>query len=152
MTEETHMDSRYRAITAQAWSGMLVTLLAMPIVQLLLFFMWGQPAELAESLAPWPGRTGLWVWVCVICLNSLVQVAVRTFDSLDFRTTVFVVSIVYTALFVFQQVVTLALGERFGPYTILDITHNGLALWACWASWQWSRSKSVDPSEVELRQ
>lgn len=140
MTETTHIDSRYRAIAAQAWLGMLVTLLAMPIAQLLLFFMRGQPTELAESLAPWPGHTGLWVWVCLICLISLVQVAVRTFDSPSFRTAVFGVSVVYTALSVCMQVVTVALGESFGPYTILDLTHNGLGLWACWASAQWSRS------------
>lgn len=140
MTDTTHKDARYRAITAQAWSGMLVILLTMFIADLVRLSMQGQFSELAKSLATDPGRTGLWVLVALICVNTLVQVAVRTFDAPLFRKVVFWVSVAYTAFFVLHQVVHVVSGESFGLHTVLDFTHHVLGLWACWASFQWSRS------------
>ena len=140
MIELDHADSRYRAITAQAWSGMLAVLLTMFIADLVRLSIKGPYAELAESLAADPGLTGLWVLVCLICLNALVQVAVRAFDGAAFRRLVFWTSVLYTAFFIWHQVAHVLSGERFGLHTVLDLTHHVLGLWACWASFRWSRS------------
>lgn len=71
MIDSPPMESRFRAITAQSWSGMLAVLLTMFIVDLVRFSMLGQYAELSKSLAADPGSTGLWILVCFICLNVL---------------------------------------------------------------------------------
>ena len=133
------MDSRYRAIIAQAWSGMLAVLLTMFIADLVRLSIGGQFSELAASLAADPGRNGLWILVCLICANALIQVAVRTFDALPFRRGVFWVSVAYTAFFVLHQVLHVMSGEGFSIHTILDLTHHALGAWACWASYQWGK-------------
>ena len=122
------MESRFRTITVQSWSGMLAVLLTMSIVDLLRFSMLGQYAELSKSLAADPGSTGLWILVCFICINVLIQSAVRTFDAPRFRKTVFWISVAYTAFFVLHQFVHILAGENFGLHTVLDFTHHALGL------------------------
>lgn len=139
MTDTPPMDSRFRAITAQAWSGMLVVLLTMFIADVVRFSMQGEYSQLTTSLAADPGHVGLWVLVCLICANALVQVAVHTFDAPRFRLAVFWASVLYTAFFVAHQAVHVFSGESLGLHTVLDFTHHALGLWACWASRQWSK-------------
>jgi hypothetical protein len=132
-------ESRYRAITAQAWSAMLAVLLTMLIADVDRLAIQGSYAELAESLGADPGLGGLWVLVCLICLNALVQISVHTFDVPLFRRLVFWTSVAYTVFFILHQAAHVAAGERFSLHTILDLTHHVLGLWACWASGRWSR-------------
>jgi hypothetical protein len=130
-------ESRYRAITAQAWAGMLAVLLAMLIADVDRLAIQGSYEHLAESLGDDPGSTGLWILVALICLNALVQVAVRTFAGRGFRRAVFWTSVAYTAFFVLHQAAHVWAGERFSLHTLLDLTHHALGLWACWASSRW---------------
>lgn len=143
------MDSRYRAITAQAWSGMLAVLLTMFIADLVRLSMDGQFSTLAESLAADPGRNGLWILVSLICVNTLLQVAVRTFDAPLFRKVVFWISVAYTVFFVLHQVLHVLSGEGLSIHTILDLTHHALGLWACWASHHWSRVSALQIAMAE---
>jgi hypothetical protein len=151
MTDTHPMDSQFRAITAQAWSGMLAVLLTMFIADMVRLAMLGQYSELTTSLSADPGRAGLWVLVCLICLNTLVQVAVHTFDAPLFRKAVFWVSALYTVFFMLHQAVHVASGESFGLHTVLDFTHHALGLWACWASRQWSTSALPGRASEALR-
>ena len=137
MTEEANL-ARHQAITAQAWSGMLAVLLAMLIADVVRLSMKGNFDDLVASLNADPGPTGLWVLICLICLNTLVQVAVRTVDAPVFRRAVFWLTVAYTVFFVIHQVVHLLSGEGFSIHTILDLTHHTLGVWACWAAYQWA--------------
>jgi hypothetical protein len=132
--------SRYRAITAQAWAGMLALLLMMFIADLLRFSMQGEYREMAEALAVDPGPSGLRVLVVMVCFNTLLQLAVHTFDAPLFRKAVFWAGVLYTVFFLLHQVVHLIGGEALGVHTVLDLTHHVLGTWACWASWRWSRA------------
>lgn len=125
----------YQAITAQAWSGMLAVLLMMFLVDLERFVMLGQYKELAESLVHDPGYLGLWVLVCLVCINVLMQLALRTFNAKPFRIFAFWITAAYTAFFILHQVVHLAGGESVGLHTPLDMTHHILGVWGCWAAW-----------------
>ena len=136
------MDSPYRAITAQAWAGMLFLLLTMFIADLVRLSIEGEFAALTRALAADPGRTGLWILVLLICANTLIQVAIRTFQSPAFRWFLFAASVLYTAFFVAHQIAHVAGGESFGLHTFLDLTHHALGFWACWASWQWARTRT----------
>lgn len=143
MPERISAESRFRAITAQAWTGMLAVLLTMLIADVDRLAMQGSYENLAESLGEDPGMRGLWILIGLICLNALIQVAVRTFDGSNFRRAVFWTSVAYTAFFVLHQAAHIWAGERFSLHTILDVTHHALGLWACWASSQWLRLSRV---------
>lgn len=144
MPDRIAAESRYRAITVQAWSGMLAVLLAMLLADVVRLAMRGSYEDLAESLGDDPGSSGLWILVGLICLNALLQVAVRTFAGPGFRRAVFWTSAAYTAFFVFHQAAHIWAGERFSLHTILDLTHHVLGLWACWASSRWLKLARAD--------
>lgn len=131
--------SRFQAITSQAWAGMLAVLLMMFLVDLERFAMVGQYKELSESLAHDPGALGLLVLVWLVCINVLMQLAVRTFDAKWFRIVSLWVTVAYTLFFVLHQVVHIAGGESFGIHTPLDITHHILGIWGAWSAWRWSK-------------
>jgi len=145
MSDALPAESRYRSITVQAWSAMLMVLLTMLIADVDRLAIEGSYAQLAASLRNDPGLTGLWVLVGLICLNSLVQVAVRTFDAPPFRRLVFWTSVAYTAFFILHQGAHIVAGERFSLHTILDVTHHALGLSACWASHRWSKLAGQAP-------
>lgn len=131
--------SRFQAITAQAWAGMLAILLMMFLVDLERFAMLGHYKELSESLAHDPGKIGLLVLVCLVCLNVLMQVAIRTFSAKWFRIATVWLTAAYAAFFVLHQVVHLAGGESLGIHTPLDLTHHVLGVWGAWSAWRWSQ-------------
>ncbi|OGB38443.1 MAG: hypothetical protein A2461_01510 [Burkholderiales bacterium RIFOXYC2_FULL_59_8] len=60
---------------------MLAILLMMFLVDLERFAMLGQYKELSESLANDPGALGLLVLVCLVDLNVIMQIAIRTFSA-----------------------------------------------------------------------
>ena len=132
--------SRFQAITAQAWAGMLAILLMMFIVDLERFAMLGQYKELSESLATDPGAVGLLVLVYLVCLNVIMQVAIRTFSTQWFRVATLGVTVAYAAFFLLHQVVHLAGGEPLGIHTPLDITHHLLGGWGSWSAWRWYKN------------
>jgi hypothetical protein len=134
-----HGAARYRAITAQAWTGMLALLLMMFIADLLQMAMQGDYQEMSKTLSVDPGRTGLWVLAMMICFNTLVQVAIHTFDAPAFRKAVFWAGVIYTVFFLLHQAVHFLGGEPLGLSTVLDMTHHVLGAWACWGAWRWSR-------------
>jgi hypothetical protein len=139
MAEHPNLVVRARGIVAQAWAGMLAILLTMLVADLVRLSIRAPYSELAESLAGDPGLGGLWVLVCLICFNALLQVAVRTFEGRGFVLLVFWLSVGYTLFFLFHQLVHVWSGERFSMHTILDFTHHALGIWACWAAWRWSK-------------
>ena len=142
-------EERYRAITSQAWSGMLVVLLMMLIADVDRLAIQGSYGELANSLRNDPGEIGLWVLTALVCFNAVVQVAVRTFDGRGFRRAVFWTSVGYTAFFILHQFAHVWSGERFSLHTILDLTHHVLGVWACWAASRWSRLSRPQTAEAE---
>jgi hypothetical protein len=132
--------SKYQSITAQAWAGMLALLLMMFIADIERLAMQGQYTDLAESLAHDPGKSGLWILVCLASFNAVMQLAVRTFDSKSFRIFVFWVTVVYTTFFILHQVVHFIGGETLGLHTPLDIAHHVLGIWGCWSSMRWIKN------------
>ncbi len=132
------MTSQFRSIVAQSWAGMLAVLLTMFIADIVRLAMLGQYTELSNSFMTDPGILGLWVLTILICINTLVQVAVHTFDGTTFRKSIFWISVFYTLFFLLHQIFHLYTGEQFGLHTVLDITHHVLGFWACWASHRWS--------------
>lgn len=128
--------SRFQAITAQAWAGMLAILLMMFLVDLERFAMLGQYKELSESLAHDPGALGLLV---LVCLNVLMQLAIHTFSATWFRVATVWVTAAYATFFLLHQVVHVAGGESLGIHTPLDLTHHVLGVWGAWSAWRWSR-------------
>lgn len=131
------MNMNYREITARAWSGMLVILITMLIVDVLQFSMQGQYSELAATLAKDPGSVGLAVLLCFICGNALLQVAISIWDNRRFKSFVFWTSVLYTTFFVLHQLVHMIGGEDVGLHTVLDTSNHILGITACWASWHW---------------
>ena len=127
MPETIHAESRYRAITAQAWSGMLMVQLAMATTDIF---------ELLGGKGSGVNLTALWIESALVCLNALVQVAVRTFDSPFFRKIVHWISILYMLFFVLDHF--LMTDVLSGPSRILYVTHHVLGLWAVFASYAWS--------------
>lgn len=133
------LSSRFQAITAQAWAGMLAILLMMFLVDLERFAMLGQYKELSESLAHDPGALGLLVLVCLVCLNVLMQIAIRTFSAKWFRVATVWLTAAYAVFFLLHQVVHVAGGESLGIHTPLDLTHHLLGAWGSWSAWRWSK-------------
>ena len=131
--------SRFQAITAQAWGGMLAILLMMFIVDLERFVMLGQYKELTESLAQDPGALGLLVLVCLLCLNVIMQVAIRTFTNNWFRVVTVWLTAAYATFFLLHQVIHVAGGEPLGIHTPLDLTHHLLGVWGTWSAWRWRK-------------
>jgi hypothetical protein len=133
MPETIHAEARYRAITAQAWSGMLMVQLAISITDVF---------ELLGDKGSGGNLTALWVDAYIVCLNSLVQVGVRTFDAPRFRKVVAWTSIVYTLFFVLDHVILA--GVIVGPNKILYFTHHIIGVWAVFASVAWSNLARVE--------
>lgn len=131
--------TRFQAITAQAWGGMLAILLMMFIVDLERFVMLGQYKELTESLAQDPGALGLLVLVCLLCLNVIMQVAIRTFTNNWFRVATVWLTAAYATFFLLHQVIHVAGGEPLGIHTPLDLTHHLLGVWGTWSAWRWRK-------------
>jgi hypothetical protein len=134
------MNTNYRAVISSAWAGMLGVLVAMLLVDPLRHAMAGTYAELSQTLAADPGEKGLVVLLVMLCMNTLVQVAVHTVTSTRSRTVIFVLSTLYGVFFLIHQVVHLVGGEGLSLHTALDVTHHVLAATAIWASWRWRKS------------
>ena len=138
MSEATDADVRYRAIIAQAWSGMLMVLMIGLVVDLWGLLLKSSYEQLTESLRAAAGLRLLWFLAFLTCLSSLIQVGVRTFDSPAFRGFVFCASSVYIAVLLLYTAIDTILLPHFDFHTILSLTHIILGVWACWASARWS--------------
>jgi hypothetical protein len=135
MTESTAEEMHYRAITAQAWTGMLVIPFAARITELWQLALQG--SEL-EARPPDDPLFGIWFFTIVTCATALLLVGIRADDSPAFRLLVFFASGSYLAVLLAIQGIDLATGLRWsGFHVVLVITHDILAIWACRASSRW---------------
>jgi hypothetical protein len=138
MSEAIEADVRYRAIAAQAWSGMLMVLTIGLVTDLLEHLLKNSYEQLTESLRSAAGLRGLWFLAFLACLSSLIQVGIRTFDSPTFRRFVFCVSVLYIAVLLLYTTIDTILSPHLDFHTVLSLTHIVLGIWACWASARWS--------------
>jgi len=129
--------TNHRAVVATAWSGMLVLLIAMLILEPLRYAMNGQYEALTSILRKDPGPAGLQVLIALLCLNAIVQVTVHARECRTAKVSVLVLSVLYGLFFLAHNVVHFLGGEALGLQSVLDLTHHGLAALAIWGAWRW---------------
>lgn len=127
----------FKNIIIQAWSGMLMVLIAMLLLDPLRYLMQGQTQELAKVLIHDPGVVGLQVLITMIAFNTLFQLAVQIANRKKFRLFCFVISCLYGLFFLLHNAIHFVGGEPLGLQTVLDFTHHILAFTACIYSWKW---------------
>jgi hypothetical protein len=134
MTESPLSDMRYRAITAQAWTGMLVIPIAGRITEFWQLALQGsQPQAYPDT-----PLFGIWFFTIATCASVLLLVGMHADDSAAFRRLVFFASGAYLAVLLIIQFIDRAVGLPWsGFHMVLVITHDILAFWACWASKRW---------------
>lgn len=134
----------YRDLIAQGWAGMLFLLLTMLIADIVELAMQGDYGGTSAQLLKDPGIAGLWFLSALICLNVLVQMAVRATPHNKYHVWIFLLTASYGLFFLAHQIVHLLSGEGFDIHFVLDITHHILAGWASWAAFKWSRLTTTE--------
>lgn len=127
----------FKNIIIQAWSGMLVVLIAMLLLDPLRYLMQGQTQELAKVLIHDPGVVGLQVLITMLAFNILFQLALQIANGKKFRLFTLVISCLYGLFFLLHNLIHFVGGEPLGLQTVLDFTHHILAISACIYSWKW---------------
>lgn len=127
----------FKTIIIQAWSGMLVVLIAMLLLDPLRYLMQGQIQELAKVLIHDPGVVGLQVLITMLAFNILFQLALQIANGKKFRLFTLVISCLYGLFFLLHNLIHFVGGEPLGLQTVLDFTHHILAFTACIYSWKW---------------
>src|SRR3989344_7282247 len=93
-------EEKIRSIVVQGYVGMLFLLVMMTVSDLTLAGL-SQNFNLLQND---PGTVGLWMTAVLLCINVLIQIAIRTFDGKQFRQSIYVASIIYMLLFVAHQI------------------------------------------------
>jgi len=130
--------TKWRNIIIQGWSGMLFLIIFMMLTDIIECGMKTDFTLLQSD----PGINGLWFIVIVASVNVLVQISIKTFDGYYFRWGIFVLTIIYTLIFVAHQCIHLANGEGFDMHFVFDVIHHTLGIWATIAAFQWVKVKS----------
>ena len=126
-----------RSIIVQGYVGMLFLLVMMTVSDLTVAGL-SQNFDLLQND---PGTVGLWMTAVVLCINVLIQIAVRTFDGKKFRQSIYVLSIIYMLLFVAHQIFHFAVGDGVTIDLLYDITHHIIGIWVIIYAFKWSRLK-----------
>ena len=129
---------KIRSVITKGWSGMLFVLLLMMITDLIECGMKNDFSLLLKD----PGISGLYLIVIMAITNVIVQISVFTFENKIFKWTVFVLSMLYTLLFVAHQVDHLMAGEGIDMHFFLDITHHLLGIWTTIYAYKWARLRN----------
>lgn len=122
-----------RSIIAQGYAGMLFLLIMMTVSDLTVAGL----SKNLDLLQNDPGTVGLWMTAILLCINVLIQIAVRTFDGKKFRQLIYVASIIYMLLFVVHQIFHFAAGDGVTIDLMYDITHHIIGVWVIIYAYKW---------------
>ena len=130
-------EEKIRNIIVQGYVGMLFLLVMMTVSDLTLAGL-SQNFNLLQND---PGTVGLWMTAVLLCINVLIQIAIRTFDGRKFRQSIYAASIIYMLLFVAHQVFHFAVGDGVTVDLIYDTTHHILGIWVIIYAYKWAKLK-----------
>jgi hypothetical protein len=140
MDKEMKNDNlKVRSIIIKGWSGMLFLLLLMMITDLVECGMKNDFTLLLRD----PGISGLNFIVIMTVTNVLVQIALLTFENKKFKWFVFVLTLLYTLVFIGHQANHLIAGEGIDIHFFLDLTHHLLGIWATIFAFRWTQIKTT---------
>ena len=149
MADSTPAAQQARAIAAQAWSGLLVIPIAAHVTELWQLTLQEVEPAVRSNGPPW--HLGLHARHM---RNALLAVAIRSFDTHVFRRLVYLASVLYLATLLLIQGIDLFLDVRWsGFHVVFSLTHDALALWACWASRRWealSRDSALEDPPTDF--
>ena len=86
-----------------------------------------------------PGVAGLWMTAIILCINVLMQIAIRTFDGKTFKRGIYVVSIIYVLLFAAHQIFHFADGDGVTIDLLYDISHHIIGVWPIVYARKWAK-------------
>ncbi len=132
------IEIKYQNIVVQGWVAMLLLLLTMFITDIIELAITGDYNRTSEFLLKDPGINGLWFLSCLICINVLVQMMVRSISRKKCRWLIFTLTACYGLFFLGHQIFHLINGEGYDIHFVLDTTHDIVAVWALWASYKWA--------------
>ena len=128
-------EEKIRSVITQGYVGMLFLLIMMTLSDL-------TAAGLSKNfdiLQNDPGVAGLWLTAVLLCINVIIQIAIRTFDGKKFRQGIYVASIIYMLLFVAHQIFHFAAGEGVTIDLMYDITHHIIGIWVIIYARKWAK-------------
>src|SRR3989344_1336457 len=128
-------EKKLKSIIVQGYVGMLFLLIMMTVSDLTIAGL-SQNFDLLQND---PGTAGLWMTAVILCINVLIQIAIRTFDGKKFRQGIYVVSIIYVLLFVAHQIFHFAAGDGVTIDLMYDITHHILGVWVIVYARKWAK-------------
>ncbi|MEK6854843.1 MAG: hypothetical protein AABX73_01340 [Nanoarchaeota archaeon] len=128
---------KIRDIIAQGYVGMLFLLVMMTVSDLTAAGL----SQNLDLLKNDPGLAGLWMTAILLCINVLIQIAVRTFDGRKFRQGIYMASIIYMLLFVAHQILHFATGDGITIDLMYDITHHIIGVWVIIYARKWAMLK-----------
>ena len=122
-------------VIVQGYVGMLFLLIMMTISDLTVAGL-SQNFDLLQND---PGTVGLWMTAVLLCINVLIQIAIRTFNGKKFRQSIYVVSIIYMLLFVGHQIFHFAAGDGITIDLMYNITHHIIGIWVIIYARKWAK-------------
>ena len=128
-------EKNLKNIIVQGYVGMLFLLIMMTVSDLTV-------AGLSQNfnlLRNDPGAVGLWMTAVILCINVLIQIAIRTFDGKKFRQGIYVISIIYVLLFVAHQIFHFATGDGVTIDLMYDTTHHIIGVWVIIYARKWAK-------------
>lgn len=126
-----------RSVIVQGYVGMLFLLIMMTVSDLTVAGL----SKNLDILQNDPGTIGLWMTAVLLCINVLMQIAIRTFDGKKFRQIIYVASIIYMLLFVAHQIFHFAAGDGVTIDLMYDITHHIIGVWVIIYARKWAKLK-----------
>lgn len=130
-------EKNLQSIIAQGYVGMLFLLVMMTVSDLTVAGL----SKNLDLLQNDPGTIGLWMTAVLLCINVLIQIAVRTFDGKKFRQSIYVASIIYMLLFVAHQIFHFAAGDGVTIDLMYDTTHHIIGVWVIVYARKWAKLK-----------
>ena len=124
-----------RSVIVQGYVGMLFLLIMMTLSDLTVAGL----SKNFDILQNDPGVAGLWMTAALLCINVLIQIAIRTFDGKKFRQGIYVASIIYMLLFVAHQIFHFVAGEGVTIDLMYDITHHIIGVWVIIYARKWAK-------------
>lgn len=130
-------EENIRGVIVQGYVGMLFLLVMMTVSDLTVAGL----SKNLDLLQNDPGTAGLWMTAILLCINILIQIAIRTFDGKKFRQSVYLASIIYVLLFVAHQIFHFAAGDGITIDLMYDLTHHVIGIWVIVYARKWAKLK-----------
>lgn len=122
-------------VIVQGYVGMLFLLVMMTVSDLVVAGL-SQNFDLLQND---PGIIGLWMTAVLLCINVLIQIAIRTFDGKKFRQGIYAVSIIYMLFFVAHQIFHFTAGDGITIDLMYDVTHHIIGVWVIIHAGKWAK-------------